>query len=211
MNNVDKIATEVFRKGKLPHYLLPGDIILFHGKTLTSWIIRFGQSLRFRKELRKYSYWNHVAVAMEEGYLAEALLQGVVRTHISDYVDEEFIVVRVNTEPVNRKRALLFLSDVLGYRGVWKKLKGWAAFKRTMKYIFFGSNQKTKYGFLTIVNVFLTMITGWGFVSPDDNTAICSGLGSETMVRLRGDIIFDSPLYKVSPAEIMMVSEKPSL
>lgn len=180
-----------------------GDLLLTHGQMITSKLVRFGQRLRFRGEDRKYAYWSHVAIFLnDKGDLAEALLQGVVRTKIESYRDQRYYVIRVNSEQVNRERVSTFLESVLGYRGYEEKLPVWPAFKRLLKYQFVGGGPVERYGVRTVLNVCATYVTGWGVISPADNTAICSGLGAEASVRLRGDIIYEEPLYKVSPASI---------
>lgn len=71
-----------------------GDFILTHGEQWTSKLIRFGQGLRIDK---RYAWWNHAALILnEEGDIAEALSNGVVRNHISRYTPPACYLVKIN-------------------------------------------------------------------------------------------------------------------
>lgn len=153
------------------------DFILTEGKHFMSKLIRFGQWLRFYGDNAKYTKINHFAWSLGGYDLSEALLRGVSHTDLSRYDDFNYIYVRVNTSEFNKEYTEKFIRNVL--------------------------ESKRSYGVLTIANIFLTYLTGWGWIAPSENTSICSGYGAEGMVGLRRDIIFSTFLYAVSPALIL--------
>lgn len=153
------------------------DFILTEGKEFMGKTIRFGLKFKFKGDDRRFTNTTHFAwVTSSGGDLAESLWTGVEETNISKYDDFDYLHVRMNTSLENIDNTSLFIDSV--------------------------ADENTGYGYLTVANIFVTYVTGWGWISPADNTKICSGYGAEGIVGLRRDVIFDSPLYKVSPPEI---------
>lgn len=173
-----------FHRAGDPHpELEPCDFLLTEGQEFMGKLIKFGQGIKFRGERRRYIRASHFAWYIGDNYLSEALFPRVARTHIRHYDDFNYFYVRVNTSPVNINHTMKFIKSVL-----------------------YG---KTPYGVRTVINIFFTYLTGWGWVPTQDGTAICSGYGSEGMVGLRRDIVFDSFLHKVSPADILEYVDNP--
>src|SRR5262245_56939346 len=83
-SRVPRKSVEAFAPGVPATDFQPGGFILTHGNAWTSKIIRFGQRLRIHGDDRKYAYWNHAALIVnDDGALVEALGAGVERTNIS--------------------------------------------------------------------------------------------------------------------------------
>lgn len=80
------MAVTLYRAGELPPkgMLRPGDLLLVHGDYPISRFIQLCTS----------SYWNHVAVVLdEEGHITEALGRGIVRGNIAEWKHSVFAVV----------------------------------------------------------------------------------------------------------------------
>lgn len=157
----------------------PGDFILTHtflSKNPASWfglLIRFGQRLRFRGTRRKYAYFNHAAMIVDyRGELVEALGRGVVRSHLSNYKDNEYVIVRPFLGVRDRDQAIAVAERMVGER----------------------------YGFLTIISIALTLLTGSKFSFGIDGQSICSGLVARAMEK--GDAIFDRSPSHIMPADL---------
>jgi uncharacterized protein YycO len=170
---------ERFGPGEEPTGYDPGDFILTHGEAWTSKLIRFGQRLRIHGADRKYTHWNHAAlVASPSGDLIEALGRGVSLTHISHYKADEYHLVRIGASTDDRQQAVDF-----GH---------WAAGLKE------GSRQR--YGFLTIVSIGYTLLTGGKFTFGLEGQSICSGLVARAMERT-GAIFNRTPTH-IMPADL---------
>lgn len=155
--------------------LQPGDLVLVHAHHFFSRLIRFGQRLRFRGRRRPYAYWNHVALVLnEQGDLAEALGNGVVRTNLSSYSDHDYTVVHTNANYHDQQQILKFAEAVLSAR--WR------------------------YGWFTIISLAITLTTGSKFVIGRIGTAICSGFAAEALTRA-GEVFPKPPAYMM-PADV---------
>jgi len=152
---------------------LPGDFILTHGNEWTSKLIRFGQRLRFRGPDKKYTYWNHTALIVDQdGSIVEALGAGVQQRNISVYEETQRTLVRIESSPEDREQARRF--------ALWAK----------------GSN----YGFLTILSIAYSLLTGGKFGFYFKGQHICSGLVSRALERT--GLIFESEPSHIMPAEL---------
>ncbi len=153
----------------------PGDFILTHSNVWTSRLIWFGQGLRFFGKNRKYAYWTHTAIFVDErGDIIEALGKGVCRGHISKYKDIEYHVVRLGTtaDGTDRQEAVTFAEWSLG----------------------------EKYGCLTIVSIAIGLLTGGRLTFGYEGQVICSGLVARALERT--EAIFDRSPTDIMPADL---------
>ncbi len=161
-----------------PHQFEPGDFILTHGKSWTSWLIRFGQSLRFWGASRRYAWWSHAAmIVAPDGALVEALGAGVTRTHISKYRPAEYHLVSISdiiAAPVDRNEAVAFAEWCVGMPYAW----------------------------LVIVSIAISLVTGGKFTFGFDGQAICSGLVARGLERTKA--IFNRTPSHIMPADLAM-------
>jgi uncharacterized protein YycO len=157
----------------------PGDFVLTHGDAWTSKLIRFGQRLRIHGDDRKYTHWNHAALIVSDGGdLVEALGRGVLRTHLSKYQPTEYHLVRISAGEEDRAQAVAFAD--------------WAAGAP--------DGRRQPYGFLTLVSIAYTLVTGGKFTFAIDGQAICSGLVARAMERT-GAIFNRTPTH-IMPADL---------
>jgi len=151
----------------------PGDFILTHGDQWTSRLIRFGQSLRFRGDKEKYTYWNHTALIVDHtGTIVEALGTGVAIRSIHDYEPTQYTVVRIEASDEDRTEAATFARTCVG----------------------------AEYGWLTIVSIALSLLTGGGLAFAIDGQLICSGLVARSLERTTA--IFKHDPARIMPAEL---------
>lgn len=152
----------------------PGDFILTHGKSWTSRLIRFGERLRYRGADRKYARWNHAAIFVDaQGNIVEALGAGVQRRNISVYKDTEYHVVRLeNVSEDDRRQECGFAMHCL----------------------------RDRYGYLTIVSIGLSLLTGSKFGFGVDGQEICSALVARSLERT-GEIFPRDP-WHIMPADL---------
>ncbi len=150
----------------------PGDFILTSGDYWSSKLIRWGQHLRFDAQFARY---NHAALVIgHDGELAEALGQGVVESHVSKYRPEDYYVVKVGASEEDQEQIVRYAEAVLAAR--------------------------YRYGWLTIVSVTLTLLTGSSLVFGMAGTAICSGFVASGLVR--AGYIFPVPPDHMTPADL---------
>jgi uncharacterized protein YycO len=151
----------------------PGDFILTHGSQWTSGLIRFGQSLRYRGARAKYTYWNHTALVVDDkGTIVEALGTGVAKRSIHDYDPAQYTVVRITASDEDRAEAAEFARCSVG----------------------------AEYGWLSIVSIALSLVTGGKFAFAIDGQLICSGLVARALERTTA--IFRHDPARIMPAEL---------
>jgi hypothetical protein len=171
--SVDRLGVERLGPGESADTFEPGDFILTHGNAWTSRLIRFGQRLRFIGSDRKYARWNHAAmIVTPNGDLVEALGAGVKRTHISKYEGTEYYLVRIAATAPDRAQVVAFAE--------------WAVAQ--------------PYGFLTIVSIGLSLLTGAKFTFSFEGQSICSGLVARALERTQA--IFNRTPSHVMPADL---------
>lgn len=171
----DSVRVEHFPAGAGIEAPRAGYLVLTHGTQWTSKAIRLGQRLHFRGERRPYAHWNHVALVLNaEGELAEALSDGVRRTHISKYEGNDYYVVEVECSEEDRGQILAFAESVLAAR--------------------------YRYGWVTILSLGLTLAFGSRYTVGKIGTAICSGFASEALTRMGA--IFPRPPSYMMPADL---------
>jgi hypothetical protein len=136
----------------------PGDFVLVKSKTFQAKLIRFGQWIRFRGDDRRYIGWSHAAMIVgADGSLVEAVGTGVRRMNLSHYQDTEYAIVNIDAlvEPPDRAEVVAFAEWCLDER----------------------------YGYLTILSIALSMLTGSKLIFGIDSQNVCSGL----VARARAD------------------------
>lgn len=159
-----------------PSDFKPGDFILTHGNSFFSLLIRFGQSLRFFGEDKKYTWWSHAAmIVSEHGDLIEALDAGVRETHISRYKATDYHLVKIDDIVGNitdRNKVVTFAKWCVGQR----------------------------YGWLNIISIGLSLLTGCKFSFGFDGQSICSGLVARALERTNA--IFNRSPSNIMPADL---------
>jgi hypothetical protein len=154
----------------------PGDFILTHGSHLSSRFIRFGQTIRFRGDDRKYTWWSHAAIVRRtNGDLIEAINAGVIETNISRYKDTEYHLVHLDDSLANahdREQAVRFAEASLGQ----------------------------KYGFVMVASIALSLLTGAKLAFGYEGQSICSGLVARSLER--SSAIFDRSPSHTLPADL---------
>lgn len=172
---VPREAVEAFGPGEQPEVWEPGDILLTHGGTLFSRIIRVSQRIRIHGDDRRYTYWNHAALVVSaDGDLIEVQKPGVVRTHASKYRPKDVRLVKVCADERDRAQVLEFAEwAVAHHRG---------------------------FGRVTILSILLTLMTGGKFSFFVDGTEICSGFVARAQERT-GAIFSRQPSH-IMPADL---------
>jgi uncharacterized protein YycO len=154
----------------------PGDFILTHGDEWTSKLIRFGQSLRYRGAAAKYTYWNHTALVVDSaGAIVEALGTGVTKRSIHDYDPTQYTVVRTDASDEDRLEAATFATSSIG----------------------------AQYGWVTIISLGVSLLTGGKLAFAIDGQLICSGLVARALERTTA--IFRHDPARIMPAELAEV------
>lgn len=150
---------------------LPGDAIFTHGNTWQSKLIQIGQSLRVDKQ---YCYWNHMAIITDDqGSLVEALNSGVCKTNLSNYQPKEYCVLRLqDATDFDRAQMVRWAEKQVGKR----------------------------YGWITILSLGLSLLTGLKFNFGIDGQMICSGLVAQAL--FKGNDDFDRALDHMTPADM---------
>jgi hypothetical protein len=153
----------------------PGDFILTQGAKWQNRIIRFGQALRHHGKNRKYIKWTHAAlITSYEGDLIEAVGSGVRRSHLLEYKDVDYRIVRLGQ--------LATLHDRLQM----VRYAEWCL--------------KEEYGYTIIFSIGISLLMGGKFRFGFDGQAICSGLVARALERT--SIIFDKSPSHIMPADL---------
>lgn len=152
-----------------------GDFVLVAGRHVNSRLIRFGQRLRIHGADRVYVKWTHAALIVDaDGTLIEAVGAGVRRWHIDRYVDDEYVVVHLETSEENRDEAVGFAE--------------WAL------------RSRARYSRLSTVSTALSMLTGSKLTFFIDGQFVCSGLVAGALERT--GVIFDRGAASIAPADL---------
>lgn len=153
---VPQNIVEVCPSGNTVEAVLPGDFFLVHGENFFSRLIQFGQALRFRGKEKHFSYWTHCGVFTSlTGDIIEALGNGVIQNNISYYKDYKYIVVHISALPDDREEMIQFAKACLG----------------------------DKYGWLTLLSIAISLLSGTKFSFNFDGQEICSGLVTRSLER----------------------------
>jgi len=154
----------------------PGDFILTHGDEWTSRLIQWGQALRFQGEDRKYTRWNHTALIVgTDGEIVEALGTGIAERNLSEYAGTEYHLVRIDASPADRAEEAAFARFCLG----------------------------AQYGYLTVVSIALTLLTGAKLDFGLDGQLICSGLVARALERTAA--LFTRDPSHMMPADLAKI------
>lgn len=153
----------------------PGDFILVAGTHVNSRLIRFGQRLRIHGADRVHVKWTHAALIVDtDGTLIEAVGAGVRLWHIDRYVDDEYVVVHLETSQENRDEVVRFARWVL--------------------------RSRARYSRLSTVSIALSMLTGSKLTFFVDGQFVCSGLVARALERTGA--IFDRDPANIAPADL---------
>lgn len=164
---------QFFDKGETSLNLQAGDVVLTHGSTWISILIRIGQAIRFQGDKQPYAYWNHAALVVnEQGDLIEALGYGITKRNISVYQPKEYAVIKVQACDDQRKAMVRYAEFQLG----------------------------KKYGILTFLSLGLSLLTGLKFTFGIEGEMVCSGLVASALER--ADEVFPRPSLNMTPADL---------
>jgi len=154
----------------------PGDFALTRGHDWTSFMIRVGERLRYRGPNRKYAYWNHALLFVDDkGGIIEALGSGVTPGNISKYTPVDYHVVRLDgVSDGDRLHEVAFGDDCVA--------------------------KHREYGYLTIVSIALSLLFGGRLGFGIDGQEICSGLVARALERT-GEI-FEIDSWHMMPADL---------
>jgi len=151
----------------------PGDFVLIHGTNWYNRLIQFGQSLRYHGDDKKYTTWTHVALIVDsDGYLVEALGNGIVKSHISKYDTFQKRIVSVQASNEDREEAVTFAYSCIG----------------------------DGYGWFDIISIAFSLLTATKFSFNIDGEEICSGLVARSLERMGW--IPKRDASHISPAEL---------
>jgi len=147
----------------------PGDFILTHNPSWSAKLVQIGQRLRYHGADSKYAYWNHTALIVDEqGHIIEALGSGIAQTQLAKYTPTEYHVVHIDASVEDRQEAVNFARACIGQH----------------------------YGWLTIVSIALSLLTGTKFSFGFDGQQICSGLVARALER-------STAIFRPEPSHIM--------
>src|SRR5207244_9543855 len=125
----------LFEAGTAPDIFKPGDFLLCSNSGTVARVIRFGQRLRIPKQ---WCWCNHAAMVVSAGGdLVEALSHGPERTNADKYQPVDYVIVNSGLDLDDRAEAVRYAN--------------WAA------------DNNGGYGYLTIVSIAFTLLTGARF------------------------------------------------
>jgi uncharacterized protein YycO len=154
----------------------PGDFILTHSSGIYGSVIRFGEAIRYWGQDKVFAHWSHAAIFINAtGDIIEALGGGVQQRNISVYHGTEYVVVHLpaTTIPLDREEAVKFANFCLN----------------------------DPYGWLTIVNIALCLLTGAKISVGVDGQQICSALVARCIERI-GEIFPEAEPWHLTPADL---------
>jgi hypothetical protein len=174
---------ELFRAGQTVPDPEPGDLFLSHARAgWGSALIRVGQRLRYHGASRRYAWWNHAGAFLgSDGTIVEALGSGVQVRNISRYAANDYAVVRIVADPHDRAQMVRFYQH--------------------------HADARTAYGYLTLVSIGITLVTGSKLVFARHATAICSGLCAAGLTR--GDYLLEQATVSTTPADLARMFNVP--
>jgi hypothetical protein len=169
-----KTKFQRFAPGEAIRQPSPGDFLLTHSNSWTGWFIRFGQRIRYFGKDAKYAHWSHAALFINsDGDIIEAIGSGVQRRNISVYAGTEYHVLSLaDVSDSDRQQAVRFAFHCLN----------------------------ESYGFLTILSIALSLLTGAKLGFGVDGQLICSGLVARALERT-GEIFEHDP-WHIMPADL---------
>lgn len=151
----------------------PGDFILTHGYDWIGTLIQLGQSLRFNGYDTKYAHWSHCALVVSEGGdLIESVAEGVVKSNISKYDSKHYTVVHIDATDTDRAQAVAYAERHVG----------------------------STYGYLNVISLGISLLTGLKFSFGFEGEMICSGLVAGALERC--DIDTGRECVRTMPADL---------
>jgi uncharacterized protein YycO len=169
------VTTAINLVGSQP-IIHPGDFILTHSTGIYGRLIRLGEAFRYWGSEKIFSHWSHAAIFVNEsGDIIEALGGGVQKRNISVYCETEYVIVHLplSTSGLDRQQAVEFAEFCLG----------------------------ETYGYLTIVNIALCLLSGGKFSFGVDGQQICSALVARCLERV-GDVFSECEPWHLMPADL---------
>jgi len=172
---VDTLPPEHFAPGETATEFEPGDFILVKGHGLKGSLIKFGQWMRIHGADRKYVDWVHAALIVDrDGTLIEAVGTGIREAPLDYYTGEHYQVFRIKTSDENRAEAVSFARSAL--------------------------DKHAKYGWLAIVSIGLSMLTGGKLTFYIDGQYVCSVLVATALERTGS--IFNRSAANITAADL---------
>lgn len=155
---------------------MAGDFILTHSSGVFGRLIQFGEAMRYWGRDKIFSHWSHAAIFVNDnGDIVEALGGGVQKRNISVYRETEYVVVHLpqTTVEIDRQEAVKFADYCLN----------------------------EKYGWLTIVSIAITLLSGSKLNFAIDGQQICSALVARCVERI-GEIFTENEPWHLMPADL---------
>jgi hypothetical protein len=150
------VHVEYFPPGERIKAIRPAAVLFVRSASLFGYMTSAGQMLRFHGADHKYARMNHVAIGSETpGEIIEALWSGICQEPIAKYVSAERWVLEMPISEEDRREVVEFAQSSLGHR----------------------------YGWLTIVSIVVSLLTGARFSFGIDGQHICSGLVARSLER----------------------------
>ena len=150
-----------------------GDLVLVRHGSVMAKIIRFGQRIRYRGDMRRWSWANHAAIAVSNTSLIEQQARGGTLVSFADYVAEDVAVVHVSMTDSQR-------ADVVAF--TWWTLN-------------------IGYGWLSIAGIVWDLLTGFHLSIGSGLRMICSAAASRA-IEHGGHFIPDRLPEVVMPADL---------
>lgn len=153
---IPNCVLETCSQGQTVNLVKPGDFFLTHGDTFWCKLIELGQALRFKGENKHWSFWTHCGIFKDSsGNIIETLGNGVVERNITYYQNYKYIVVHLNISDEDRQEMVNFAKSCI----------------------------KDGYGWLTLLSIGFSLLTGTKFSFGFDGEEICSGLVTRSLER----------------------------
>jgi uncharacterized protein YycO len=103
--------------GEIVSGLRRGDLLLIRGPVFLGWLIRLFARARFRNDYRRYGYWSHAALVVNDaGHLLEVHARGVGLCSIEKYRAVDFCYVQLALSEAARHEAARYAHRCIGQR-----------------------------------------------------------------------------------------------
>jgi hypothetical protein len=176
-------TSEVFRDfGKFPNIQdwLPGDVVLV-GSIKPDWVTRRIVATQLKNYDQAHAQWQHAAIYMGNGFLAEATTHGVKYTPLQHYVGEYFIKVRRHSSLTPDERWLVAIEAGVRLREAYRFSDIVTIYRRT----FPGLSRQIRPNVLV-----------------QANSVICSQLCQDAHAKVTGRLIVSLAINPVVPAAL---------
>lgn len=155
-----------------------GDLVLVRHGSLMAKLIRFGQRIRYRGDLRPFAWCNHAAIVVSPGQLIEQQGRGGTQVSLDEYVFEDVAVVRLELTPAEQVDVAAFAHWTLGLGYSW----------------------------LTVAGIVVDLLTGWRLSIGSGLRLICSAAASKALEH-GGTFIPDRMSESILPADLARLFE----